>query len=119
MAWIDEYKGVSKAGDEGVKQEEDAAQEPKKEPVAASAKGFAFLLERQATQDMGKLFYDLALEAFGGVKGRTQLPGMVDQAMAGEIPLDPFITYNLPLEKINEAFDLMHDGKAIRSVVHF
>jgi S-(hydroxymethyl)glutathione dehydrogenase/alcohol dehydrogenase len=57
--------------------------------------------------------------AFGGVKGRTQLPGMVDQAMAGEIPLDPFITYNLPLEKINEAFDLMHDGMEIRSVVHF
>ena len=57
--------------------------------------------------------------AFGGVKGRTQLPGMVDQAMAGEIPLDPFISYNLKLDKINDAFDLMHEGKAIRSVVHF
>ena len=57
--------------------------------------------------------------AFGGCKGRSQLPGMVDQAMAGEIPLDPFISYNLKLEQINEAFDLMHDGKAIRSVVHF
>ncbi|HJW46929.1 MAG TPA: S-(hydroxymethyl)glutathione dehydrogenase/class III alcohol dehydrogenase, partial [Lysobacter sp.] len=46
--------------------------------------------------------------AFGGVKGRTQLPGMVEQAMTGEIQLDPFITHNLPLEQINEAFDLMH-----------
>lgn len=57
--------------------------------------------------------------AFGGVKGRSQLPGMVDQAMAGEIPLDPFISYNLQLDQINEAFELMHEGKAIRSVVHF
>lgn len=57
--------------------------------------------------------------AFGGVKGRTQLPGMVEQAMAGEIQLDPFITHNLPLERINEAFDLMHEGKSIRTVIHF
>mgnify|MGYP001002283105 FL=1 len=46
--------------------------------------------------------------AFGGVKGRTQLPGMVQQAMRGEIKIDPFITHNLPLSKINEAFDLLH-----------
>ena len=57
--------------------------------------------------------------AFGGVKGRTQLPGMVEQAMRGEIRLDPFITHNLPLDKINEAFDLMHQGKSIRTVIHF
>jgi len=57
--------------------------------------------------------------AFGGVKGRTQLPGMVEQAMAGEIQLDPFITHNLPLDRINEAFDLMHEGKSIRTVIHF
>ncbi len=57
--------------------------------------------------------------AFGGVRGRTELPGMVQQAMAGEIPLDPFITHTLPLERINEAFDLMHHGKSIRTVVHF
>ncbi len=57
--------------------------------------------------------------AFGGVKGRTQLPGMVEQAMKGEIDLDPFITHNLPLEKINDAFDLMHEGKSIRTVIHF
>lgn len=57
--------------------------------------------------------------AFGGVKGRSELPGIVDRAMRGEIPLDPFISYNLPLEQINEAFHLMHEGKAIRSVIHF
>ncbi len=57
--------------------------------------------------------------AFGGVKGRTELPGMVEQAMRGEIRIDPFITHNLPLERINEAFDLMHQGKSIRSVIHF
>jgi S-(hydroxymethyl)glutathione dehydrogenase/alcohol dehydrogenase len=57
--------------------------------------------------------------AFGGVKGRSQLPGMVEQAMKGEINIDPFITHNLPLERINEAFDLMHEGKSIRTVIHF
>ena len=57
--------------------------------------------------------------AFGGVKGRTQLPGMVEQAMRGEIDLDPFVTHTLPLEKINDAFDLMHAGKSIRTVIHF
>ncbi|WP_394541538.1 S-(hydroxymethyl)glutathione dehydrogenase/class III alcohol dehydrogenase [Lysobacter enzymogenes] len=57
--------------------------------------------------------------AFGGVKGRTQLPDMVEQAMKGEIDLDPFITHTLPLERINEAFDLMHEGKSIRTVIHF
>src|SRR3546814_19405755 len=53
--------------------------------------------------------------AFGGVKGRTQLPGMVEQAMSGELDLDPYITHTLPLERINEAFDLMHDGESIRT----
>ncbi|WP_297830183.1 S-(hydroxymethyl)glutathione dehydrogenase/class III alcohol dehydrogenase [Thermomonas sp.] len=57
--------------------------------------------------------------AFGGVKGRSQLPGMVEEAMRGEIELAPFVTHVLPLDRINEAFDLMHDGKSIRSVVHF
>jgi S-(hydroxymethyl)glutathione dehydrogenase / alcohol dehydrogenase len=57
--------------------------------------------------------------AFGGVKGRTQLPGMVEQAMRGEIALDPYITHELPLERINEAFDLMHAGKSIRTVIRF
>jgi len=57
--------------------------------------------------------------AFGGVKGRTQLPGMVEQSMRGEIDLDSFITHRLPLERINEAFDLMHAGESIRTVIHF
>jgi S-(hydroxymethyl)glutathione dehydrogenase / alcohol dehydrogenase len=57
--------------------------------------------------------------AFGGVRGRTELPGFVDKAMAGEIAIDPFITHTLPLERINEAFRLMHEGKSIRSVVRF
>ncbi len=57
--------------------------------------------------------------AFGGVKGRTQLPGMVEDAMAGRIDLDPFVTHTMPLEQINEAFDLMHQGKSIRTVIHF
>jgi S-(hydroxymethyl)glutathione dehydrogenase/alcohol dehydrogenase len=57
--------------------------------------------------------------AFGGCRGRSQLPGMVDQYMNGEIKVDEFITHTMPLEDINEAFDLMHEGKSIRSVVHF
>lgn len=57
--------------------------------------------------------------AFGGCKGRTQLPGMVEQYMNGEIKVDEFITHTMPLEDINKAFDLMHEGKSIRSVVHF
>ncbi|MCC4587987.1 S-(hydroxymethyl)glutathione dehydrogenase/class III alcohol dehydrogenase [Xanthomonas melonis] len=57
--------------------------------------------------------------AFGGVKGRTQLPGMVEQSMNGEIDLDPFITHTMPLDEINHAFDLMHEGKSIRTVIHF
>lgn len=57
--------------------------------------------------------------AFGGVKGRTQLPGMVEDAMAGRIDLAPFVTHTMPLERINEAFDLMHEGKSIRSVIHY
>ena len=57
--------------------------------------------------------------AFGGVKGRTELNGFVQRSMAGEIPLDDFITHTMPLERINEAFDLMHTGKSIRTVIHF
>jgi len=57
--------------------------------------------------------------AFGGCKGRSQLPGMVEQYMDGGIKVDEFITHTMPLEDINKAFDLMHEGKSIRSVVHF
>jgi S-(hydroxymethyl)glutathione dehydrogenase/alcohol dehydrogenase len=57
--------------------------------------------------------------AFGGVKGRSQLPGFVDRYLAGELKVDEFVTETLPLDKINEAFDLMHEGKVIRSVIRF
>ncbi len=57
--------------------------------------------------------------AFGGVKGRSELPGIVDQYMNGEFALDDFITHRMPLEQINESFDLMHEGKSIRTVIEF
>ena len=57
--------------------------------------------------------------AFGGVKGRSQLPGMVDQYLAGDIKVDEMITHRFGLEGINEAFDVMHEGKSIRSVIDF
>lgn len=57
--------------------------------------------------------------AFGGVKGRSQLPGYVDQYMQGKIRVDEMVTHVLPLERINEAFDLMHEGKTIRTVIKF
>jgi len=57
--------------------------------------------------------------AFGGVKGRSQLPGMVEDAMKGDIELAPFVTHTMPLEQINEAFELMHNGESIRSVIKY
>lgn len=57
--------------------------------------------------------------AFGGVKGRSELPEIVERYMAGEFKLDDFITHTMGLEDINEAFELMHSGKSIRSVIHF
>ncbi len=57
--------------------------------------------------------------AFGGVKGRSELPEFVDQYMSGEINLDDFVTYKMPLEDINVAFDYMHEGKSIRTVIDF
>jgi S-(hydroxymethyl)glutathione dehydrogenase/alcohol dehydrogenase len=57
--------------------------------------------------------------AFGGVRGRSELPGYVEQAMKGEIPLETFITHTMPLEEINRAFTLMQEGRSIRSVIHF
>ncbi|WP_208974999.1 S-(hydroxymethyl)glutathione dehydrogenase/class III alcohol dehydrogenase [Pseudovibrio exalbescens] len=57
--------------------------------------------------------------AFGGVKGRSQLPDIVEQYMRGEFKLNDFITHTMSLNEINEAFDLMHEGKSIRSVIHY
>src|SRR5690625_7112250 len=55
--------------------------------------------------------------AFGGARGRTDVPQIVDWYMDGKINIDDMITHTMPLERINEAFDLMHDGRTIRSVI--
>ena len=57
--------------------------------------------------------------AFGGVKGRTELPDYVERYLAGEFNLSDFITHTMGLEDINEAFELLHRGESIRSVIHF
>ena len=57
--------------------------------------------------------------AFGGAKGRTEVPRIVDWYMDGKINIDDLITHTMPLEDINKAFDLMHSGESIRSVVQF
>ncbi len=57
--------------------------------------------------------------AFGGARGRTDVPKIVDWYMDKKINIDDLITHVMPLEKINDAFDLMHEGKSIRSVVKF
>ncbi|WP_028110991.1 S-(hydroxymethyl)glutathione dehydrogenase/class III alcohol dehydrogenase [Ferrimonas futtsuensis] len=57
--------------------------------------------------------------AFGGVKGRSELPEYVERYLRGEFKLDDFITHTMGLEQLNDAFDLMHEGKSIRSVIHF
>jgi len=57
--------------------------------------------------------------AFGGVKGRSELPDYVERYMKGEIKIDEFVTQDMPFEKINEAFDLLHAGKSIRTVLHY
>ena len=57
--------------------------------------------------------------AFGGARGRTDVPKIVDWYMDGRINIDDLITHTMPLEKINDAFDLMHAGESIRSVVTF
>ncbi|MBP8052106.1 MAG: S-(hydroxymethyl)glutathione dehydrogenase/class III alcohol dehydrogenase [Aeromonas sp.] len=57
--------------------------------------------------------------AFGGVRGRSELPSYVQRYMQGEFKLDDFITHTMGLEQINEAFELMHEGKSIRTVIHY
>ena len=61
----------------------------------------------------------LAGTAFGGARGRTDVPKIVDWYMEGKIHIDEMITHTMPLTEINTAFDLMHEGKSIRSVVTF
>ena len=57
--------------------------------------------------------------AFGGVKGRSELPGYVERYMSGEYQIDQFINAELPLDQINHAFELMHEGKVIRSIIRY
>lgn len=57
--------------------------------------------------------------AFGGARGRTDVPKIVDWYMDGKINIDDLITHKMPLEDINKAFDLMHEGKSIRSVIEY
>ena len=57
--------------------------------------------------------------AFGGARGRTDVPKIVDWYMDGKIEIDPMITHKMPLEDINRAFDLMHKGESIRSVIEY
>ncbi|MBU2887847.1 S-(hydroxymethyl)glutathione dehydrogenase/class III alcohol dehydrogenase [Gilvimarinus agarilyticus] len=57
--------------------------------------------------------------AFGGVKGRSELPGIVEDYLAGKFKLNDFITHTMGLDDINHAFELMHSGESIRSVIHF
>ena len=57
--------------------------------------------------------------AFGGAKGRTDVPKIVDWYMDGKIDIDSLVTHTMPLDKINDAFDLMHKGESIRSVINF
>ena len=57
--------------------------------------------------------------AFGGVKGRSQLPEYVEKYLSGAINLDDMVTFTMPIEEINDAFKYMHEGKSIRSVVKF
>lgn len=57
--------------------------------------------------------------AFGGVKGKSELGDYVDKYMKGSLKIDELVSFDMPLEKINEAFHLMHEGKSIRSVIHY
>ena len=57
--------------------------------------------------------------AFGGARGRTDVPRIVDWYMDGRIRIDDLITHTLPFDRINEAFELMHEGRSIRTVVTY
>lgn len=61
----------------------------------------------------------IAGSSFGGVKGRDQVPELIDRYMNGEIDVDPFLSHSLTLDEVNKGFDLMEDHDGIRSVIHF
>jgi S-(hydroxymethyl)glutathione dehydrogenase / alcohol dehydrogenase len=61
----------------------------------------------------------VAGSSFGGVKGRDQVPGYVELALAGEIDVEPFVSHRIRLEEVNRGFELMHAQDGIRSVIDF
>jgi S-(hydroxymethyl)glutathione dehydrogenase/alcohol dehydrogenase len=61
----------------------------------------------------------VAGSSFGGVKGRDQVPELIDRYMAGEIDVDPFLSHRISLDEVNKGFDLMEDHDGIRSVIEF
>jgi len=61
----------------------------------------------------------IAGSSFGGVKGRDQVPELIDRYMAGEIDVDPFLSHSLTLDEVNRGFELMEAQDGIRSVIHF
>ena len=63
------------------------------------------------------VYREKSARAFGGARGRTDVPTIVDWYMDGKINIDDLITHTMPLEDINKGFDLMHAGESIRSVV--
>ena len=75
--------------------------------------------DRTVTLSPGELIVVPRGTAFGGAKGRTDVPKIVDWYMDGKIAIDPMITHTLTLDEINKGFDLMHAGESIRSVVVF
>ena len=77
--------------------------------------------ETGASHDLDTMVQSSHGAAFreGGAKGRTEVPKIVDWYMDGKINIDDLITHTLPLEDVNKAFDLMHTGESIRSVVQF
>ncbi len=61
----------------------------------------------------------IAGSSFGGLKGRDDVPALIDRWLAGEIDVDPFISHRITLDEVNKGFDLMHDQDGIRSVIEF
>ena len=61
----------------------------------------------------------VAGSSFGGIKGRDEVPGLVDRYLAGEIDVDPFVSHTITLDDVNRAFELMDAQDGIRSVIAF
>jgi Zn-dependent alcohol dehydrogenase len=87
---------------------------PDKFEMAKALGATDFINPREVNGSISEYIRDLTQ---GGVKGRSQLPGYVDDYMAGKIEIDKLVTHTMPLGDINRAFDLMHEGKSIRSVI--